>query len=119
MLGLFINKYMDASHLRYNATILRYFVNKYMDASLMIALMIACDSHMIAWTNICLDWIEMVKNLTSQKEFILEDILIILQIYHRFQRFQSIRYSILSYYHFLRRLGNKVLVIALVDNQNA
>ena len=48
MLGLFINKYMDASHLRYNATILRYFVNKYMDASLMIALMIACDSHMIA-----------------------------------------------------------------------
>ena len=77
---------MDASHLRYNATILRYFVNKYMDASLMIALMIACDSHMIAWTNICLDWIEMVKNLTSQKEFILEDILIILQIYHRFQR---------------------------------
>ena len=87
MLGLFINKYMDASHLRYNATILRYFVNKYMDASLMIALMIACDSHMIAWTNICLDWIEMVENLTSQKEFILEDILNILQIYLRFQRF--------------------------------
>ena len=89
MRGLFINKYMDASHLRYNATILRYFVNKYMDASLMIALMIACDSHMIAWTNICLDCIEMVENLTSQKEFILEDILIILQIYHRFQRFQN------------------------------
>ena len=85
MLGLFINKYMDASHLRYNATILRYFVNKYMDASLMIA----CDSHMIAWTNICLDWIEMVENLTSQKEFILDDILIILQIYLRFQRFQN------------------------------
>ena len=86
-----------------------------MDASLMIALMIACDSHMIAWTNICLDWIEMVENLTSQKEFILDDILIILQIYLRF----NVRYSILSYYHFLRRLGNKVLVIALVDNQNA
>ena len=80
---------MDASHLRYNATILRYFVNKYMEASLMIAFMIACDSHMIAWTNICLDWIEMVKNLTSQKEFILDDILIILQIYLRFQRFQN------------------------------
>ena len=81
---------MDASHLRYNATILRYFVNKYMDASLMIALMIACDSHMIAWTNICLDWIEMVENLTSQKEFILEDILKKnFQIYLRFQRFQN------------------------------
>ena len=112
---------MDASHLRYNATILRYFVNKYMDASLMIALMIACDSHMIAWTNICLDWIEMVENLTSQKEFILEDILkhLFFKSIAFFNAFKSIRYSILSYYHFLRRLGIKVLVIALVDNQNA
>jgi len=62
----------------------------------------------------------MVENLTSQKEFILEDILkFFFKSISVFNAFKTVRYLILSYYHFLRRLGIKVLVIALVDNQNA